>query len=39
MTVIALPNAAFPPDEDALRLAAVVLPSLDELRPTLAVFA
>lgn len=39
MTVIALPNAAFPPDEDALRLAALVLPSLDELRPTLAVFA
>jgi HAD superfamily hydrolase (TIGR01509 family) len=39
MTVIALPNPAFPPDEDALRLAAVVLPSLDELRPTLSVFA
>ncbi len=39
MTVIALPNPAFPPDVDALRLAAVVLASLDELRPTLAVFA
>jgi HAD superfamily hydrolase (TIGR01509 family) len=39
MTVIALPNAAFPPDEDALRLAAVVLSSLDELRPTLSVLA
>jgi HAD superfamily hydrolase (TIGR01509 family) len=39
MTVIAVPNAAFPPDEDALRVAAVVLPSLDELRSTLSVFA
>jgi HAD superfamily hydrolase (TIGR01509 family) len=31
MTVIALPNTAFPPDEEALRLAAVVLDSLADL--------
>jgi HAD superfamily hydrolase (TIGR01509 family) len=34
MTVIAFPNAAFPPAEDALRLAKVVVHSLDELRPS-----
>jgi HAD superfamily hydrolase (TIGR01509 family) len=39
MIVIALPNPAFPPDGDALSLAASVLASLDELRPALAVFA
>jgi HAD superfamily hydrolase (TIGR01509 family) len=37
MTVIALPNRAFPPSEDALGLADVVIGSLDELRPTLPV--
>jgi HAD superfamily hydrolase (TIGR01509 family) len=37
MRVIALPNHAFPPAEDALRLADVVIGSLDELRPTLPV--
>ena len=36
MTVIALPNPAFPPTEDALRLATAVIHSLDELRPTLS---
>jgi HAD superfamily hydrolase (TIGR01509 family) len=35
MTVIAVPNEAFPPSEDALRLAALVLHSLDELVPAL----
>jgi HAD superfamily hydrolase (TIGR01509 family) len=35
MRVIALPNRTFPPAEDALRLADVVIGSLDELRPTL----
>jgi HAD superfamily hydrolase (TIGR01509 family) len=35
MTVIALPNAAFPPADDALRLASAVIASLDELRVTL----
>jgi HAD superfamily hydrolase (TIGR01509 family) len=35
MRVIALPNRAFPPAEDALGLADVVIGSLDELRPTL----
>jgi HAD superfamily hydrolase (TIGR01509 family) len=39
MTVIALPNPAFPPDEEALRLAAAVIDSLDELRPTLPALA
>jgi HAD superfamily hydrolase (TIGR01509 family) len=39
MTVIALPNAAFPPAEDALGLAAAVIGSLDELRPSLPAFA
>jgi HAD superfamily hydrolase (TIGR01509 family) len=35
MTVIALPNPHFPPDDDALALAAVVIDSLDRLRPKL----
>ena len=35
MTVIALPNAAFPPTREALRLANAVIDSLDELRPSL----
>lgn len=33
MRVIAIPNPAFPPDEDALAAADVVLRSLDELAP------
>jgi HAD superfamily hydrolase (TIGR01509 family) len=37
MRVIALPNRTFPPAGDALRLADVVIGSLDELRPTLPV--
>jgi HAD superfamily hydrolase (TIGR01509 family) len=39
MTVIAMPNAAFPPDDDALRLASAVITSLDELRPSLPTLA
>jgi HAD superfamily hydrolase (TIGR01509 family) len=35
MIVIALPNPHFPPDADALTLAAAVITSLDELRPPL----
>lgn len=35
MLVVALPNREFPPDADALELAAVVLGSLDELSPAL----
>jgi HAD superfamily hydrolase (TIGR01509 family) len=35
MRVIAFPNQAFPPAEDALRLATSVIASLDELRPSL----
>ncbi len=35
MLVVALPNREFPPAPDALELAAVVLESLDELRPSL----
>ena len=35
MKVIAIPNAVFPPGDEALSLAAVVLASLDELRPEL----
>jgi HAD superfamily hydrolase (TIGR01509 family) len=35
MTVVALPNPRFPPDADALALAAVVIGSLDELGPVL----
>jgi hypothetical protein len=33
--VLALPNAHYPPAEDALAFAAVVLSSLDELTPEL----
>jgi HAD superfamily hydrolase (TIGR01509 family) len=33
MRVVAIPNAAFPPGPDALALADVVLPSVEELRP------
>lgn len=33
MSVIAVPNAAFPPAEDALALASVVVDSLDEITP------
>jgi beta-phosphoglucomutase-like phosphatase (HAD superfamily) len=33
MRVIAIPNDAHPPDPDALALAAVVLDSIDDLRP------
>jgi HAD superfamily hydrolase (TIGR01509 family) len=33
MRVVAVPNASFPPDEDALALADVVLGSVAELRP------
>jgi HAD superfamily hydrolase (TIGR01509 family) len=35
MAVVAFPNREFPPDPDALELAAVVLDSLDELSPEL----
>jgi HAD superfamily hydrolase (TIGR01509 family) len=35
MTVIAIPNEAFPPSDDALQLATAVVHSLDELVPTL----
>jgi HAD superfamily hydrolase (TIGR01509 family) len=35
LTVVAIPNRHFPPEEDALRLADVVVDSLDELRPEL----
>jgi HAD superfamily hydrolase (TIGR01509 family) len=33
MRVIAIPNASYPPDEEALHLADVVLESLDQLTP------
>ena len=33
MLVVALPNREFPPEEDALALAAVVLDSLEQLSP------
>jgi HAD superfamily hydrolase (TIGR01509 family) len=33
MRVIAIPNAAFPPSDEALKIAAAVLGSLDELTP------
>jgi HAD superfamily hydrolase (TIGR01509 family) len=33
MTVVAIPNRDFPPDQESLELAAVVLDSLDELTP------
>jgi HAD superfamily hydrolase (TIGR01509 family) len=39
MTVIAMPNAAFPPANDALRLASAVIASLDELRASLQALA
>ncbi|MEK6275100.1 MAG: HAD family phosphatase [Actinomycetota bacterium] len=35
MKVIVIPNAVFPPSDEALSLAAVVLASLDELQPEL----
>ena len=35
MKVVAIPNAVFPPSEEALALAAVVLASLEELQPAL----
>lgn len=35
MAVVAIPNRAFPPDPDALRLAGVTLHQLDELTPAL----
>jgi HAD superfamily hydrolase (TIGR01509 family) len=35
MTVIAIPNEAFPPSDDALQLATAVVHSLDELLPVL----
>jgi HAD superfamily hydrolase (TIGR01509 family) len=35
MTVVAVPNPHFPPEEDTLRLAAIVIESLNELRPEL----
>ncbi len=35
MKVIAMPNAVFPPSDEAIGLAAVVIASLDELRPEL----
>jgi hypothetical protein len=33
MRVVAIPNAAYPPDEEALELADLVVGSLDELTP------
>jgi HAD superfamily hydrolase (TIGR01509 family) len=33
MSVVAIPNAVFPPSDEAVSLAAVVLSSVDELRP------
>jgi hypothetical protein len=33
MRVIAIPNASYPPDAEALELADVTLASLDELTP------
>jgi beta-phosphoglucomutase-like phosphatase (HAD superfamily) len=35
MSVVAIPNAVFPPSDEAVSLAAVVLSSVDELRPGL----
>jgi beta-phosphoglucomutase-like phosphatase (HAD superfamily) len=37
--VIAVPNMAFPPDDNALMLAGVVARSLDEISPQLVVAA
>jgi hypothetical protein len=31
MRVVAIPNATYPPDEEALELADVTIPSLEEL--------
>jgi HAD superfamily hydrolase (TIGR01509 family) len=39
MIVIALPNAGFPPADDALQHASAVITSLDELRPSLPALA
>ena len=39
MRVIAFPNAAFPPGDDALQRACAVISSLDELRPSLPALA
>jgi hypothetical protein len=33
MRVIAIPNASYPPDDEALELADVTLESLDQLTP------
>jgi hypothetical protein len=33
--VLAVPNAAFPPSEDALALADIIITSLDEITPQL----
>jgi hypothetical protein len=33
MRVIAIPNPSYPPDEEALAIADVILDSLDELTP------
>ena len=35
MRVIAIPNRRYPPPDDALALADVVLASIDELRPNI----
>jgi HAD superfamily hydrolase (TIGR01509 family) len=35
MTVIAVPNRAFPPSEDALALAAISVPSVGDITPEL----
>jgi hypothetical protein len=35
MRVVAIPNRAFPPSQEAVSLAAAVLGSLDELTPEL----
>ncbi len=35
MLVVAVPNREFPPDQDALALATLVLDSLDALTPSL----
>ena len=38
MRVVAIPNASYPPDADALAQADVVIRSLDELTPELIAF-
>jgi hypothetical protein len=35
MTVVAVPNRDFPPDDDAVALAAIVVESIAELTPEL----